>query len=182
LAALHTMPIMAHLRPLIEARSGAPTLQCDLSAMRDYLGFDPAAMRRDGFDPSTIEMHEQYYDRLEAFAQHPLIGEYLTTLTPIDSYEASGIGVCTLHHIRETTFGEGSPDSDLFPHGFVPIAGDGGGNSVSFHSPSGRVIFAHHERTDDIIAGDAPVLSDDIGAFLDDLIHDRLTERLDELD
>ena len=123
------MPSMHHLRPLIEAKSGGPTLLCDAIAIRGYLGFDPAAMRRDGFDPSTIEMHEQYYDRLEAFAQHPLIGEYLTSLTPTESYEASGVWVCTLRQIRKTTFGEGSPDSDLFPHGFIPIAGDGGGNS-----------------------------------------------------
>ncbi len=150
--------------------------------MRDYLGFDPKAMRRDGFDPCTIELQEQYYDRLEAFAQHPLIGEYLTSLTPTESYEASGVWVCTLRQIRESTFGEGSPDSDLFPHGFIPIAGDGGGNSVSFHTPSGRVIFAHHQSTDEVIAGVAPVLSVDIAAFLDDLVHDRLTERLDELD
>ncbi len=176
------MPGLAHLRAAIEARSGTPVLRCDVSAFRKYLGFDPAGMRRDGFDPSTIELHEQFYDRLESFVQHPLIGEYLTTLTPTESYEVSGVWVCTLCQIRDDTFGEGSPESDLFPHGYIPVAGDGGGNSVSFHFPSGRVVFAHHERMSDIIAGDVEVLSEDIGGFLDDLVGDRLTERLDELD
>ena len=53
---------------------------------------------------------------------------------------------------------------------------------MSFHFPSGRVIFAHHERTSDIIAGDIEILSGDIGRFLNDFLHDRLTEKLDELD
>ena len=150
--------------------------------MRSHLGFDPAAMRRGGFEPSAIELHQQFFERLEAVAEHPLIGEYLTTLTPTESYQASGVWVCTLQQIRDATFGEGSPDSDLFPHGYIPNAGDGGGNSVSFHSPSGRIIFAHHERTSDIIAGDIEVLAEDIAAFLDEFLHDRLTERLDELD
>jgi hypothetical protein len=179
---LHAMLNLVHLRNVIEKKSGAPTLQCEPAAMRRYLGFDKAAMQRDGFDPSTIEMHEQFYGRLESFMQHPLIGEYLTSLTPIESYNASGVWVCTLRQIRDATFGEGSPDSDLFPHGYIPVAGDGGGNSVSFHSPSGRVIFAHHERTSDIIAGDEQVLAEDICQFLDDLVHDRLTDELDALD
>jgi hypothetical protein len=176
------MPSLAHLKPLIEEKSGAPVLLCESSAMRGYLGFDPAAMRRDGYDPSTVEMHEQFYERFESAAEHPLIAEYLTTLTPTESYEASGIWVATLRQIRDAGFGEGSPDSDLFPHGYFAVAGDGGGNSVCFHSPSGRVIFAHHERTSEIIAGKLEILSEDIGSFLDDLLHDRLTERLDELD
>ncbi len=176
------MASLAHLKPVIEAKSGAPTLQCEPAEMRGYLGFDPAAMRRDGFDASTIEIHEQFYERFQSFTAHPLIGEYLATLTPTQAYQASGVWVCTLRQMRDSAFGEGSPDSDLFPHGYIPIAGDGGGNSVSFHFPSGRVIFAHHERTSEIIAGDVAVLAEDIGTFLDDLVHDRLTERLDELD
>ena len=63
-----------------------------------------------------------------------------------------------------------------------PSQATAGGNSVSFHFPSGRVIFAHHERTSDIIAGDIEILSGDIGRFLNDFLHDRLTEKLDELD
>jgi hypothetical protein len=53
---------------------------------------------------------------------------------------------------------------------------------VSFHFPSGRVIFAHHEPASEIIAGEVQLLSEDIATSLDDLLHDRLTERLDELD
>jgi len=176
------MANLSHLKAVIEEKSGGPTLQCDPEAVRIYLGFDAAAMRRAGFDPSTIEMHEQFYERLELAAQHPLIGEYLTTLTPTESYEASGIWIATLHQIRDAGFGEGTPDAALFPHGYIAVAGDGGGNSICFHSPSGRVIFAHHEHTADIIAGDIEVLSQDIERFLDDLLRDRLTQRLDELD
>ncbi|HMO65545.1 MAG TPA: hypothetical protein PKE47_10065 [Verrucomicrobiota bacterium] len=170
---------MAHLRPVIEAKSGAPAVQCAPDSLRAQFGFDPDEMRRRGFDPSTIELHEQFYERLETCMEHPQIGEYLTTLTPTESYQASGVWIATLQQIRDSAFGESSPDSDLFPHGYVPIAGDGCGNSVSFHSPSGRVIFAHHEQAADIIAGDVQLLAEDIATFLDDLLHDRLTERLD---
>ena len=176
------MPSLHHLRPVIEAKSGAPTIQCSSDSMRVQLGFDPGEMRRSGFDPSTIELHEQFYEHLESCMEHPLIGEYLTALTPTESYQASGVWIATLHQIRDSAFGGGSPDSELFPHGYIAIAGDGSGNSVSFHSPSGRVIFAHHEHAADIIAGDVQLLSEDIARFLEDLLHDRLTDRLDELD
>jgi hypothetical protein len=176
------MPSLRHLRPVIEAKSGAPTLQCAPDSIRAQLGFDPDGMPRSGFDPSTIELHEQFYQRLESYMEHPLIGEYLATLTPTESYQASGVWVATLQQIRDSAFGEGSPDSDLFPHDYISVAGDGGGNSVTFHFPSGRVTFAHHEQTADIITGDVQLLSEDIATFLDDLLHDTLTERLDELD
>lgn len=140
------------------------------------------AWRGSGFDLSTIELHGQFYERLESSMEHPLIGEYLTTLTPTESYQASGVWIATLQQIRDSAFGDGSPDSELFPHGYISIAGDGCGNSVSFHFPSGRVIFAHHEPASEIIAGEVQLLSEDIATFLDDLLHDRLTERLDELD
>lgn len=176
------MSHLSHFIPIIEAKSGAPPLQFASDTLRELLGFDPEEMRRSGYDPSTIELDEQYYKQLESCMEHPLIGEYLTTLTPLESYETSGVWVATLQQIRKCTFSRGWPDSQLFPHGYIPIAGDGGGNSVSFHSPSGRVVFAHHEQTDKIIAGNILVLSEDITSFLDDLLHDRLTERLEELD
>src|SRR4030095_4377531 len=122
------MPSLAHLSPVVEAKSGAPTLQCAPDAIRAQLGFDPAEMRQSGFDPSTIELHEQFYKRLVSALEHPLIGEYLTTLTPTESLQASGVWVATLQQIRDSAFGEGSPDSDLFLHGYISIAGDGGGN------------------------------------------------------
>src|SRR5688572_18719221 len=116
------MPNLAHLKPLIETKSGAPTLQCERDSLRAQLGFDPDEMRRSGFDPSTIELHEQFYQRLESSLEHPLIGEYLTTLTPTESYEASGVWVATLRQICDSAFGEGSPDADLFPHGYLAVA------------------------------------------------------------
>src|SRR5688572_20462254 len=113
------MPTLTHLRPLIEVKSGASTLQCTPESLRAQLGFDVDEMRRSGFDNSTIELHEQFYARLESALEHPLICEYLTTLTPVESYEASGVWVATLQQIRDAAFGEGSPDSELFSHGYV---------------------------------------------------------------
>ncbi len=177
------MPSLAHLKSVIEAKSGAPTVQCDATAFRARVGFDLDEMRSRGFDPSVIEEHQTYNDRLDELFAHPVIGEYFATLTPSRSYEASGVWVGTLDDLRGVIFPpDSTPESQLFPHGYIPLAGDGGGNSICFHLASGRVIFAHHERTSEIIDGDAPTLSADIESFLMDLLHDRLTERLDELD
>ena len=175
------MKKLTRFKALIEAKSKVPTLDCEVTAFRAHLGFSPDTMRRDGFDPSTIELHEQFFNRLESYAEQPLIGEYLTTLTPTDSYEASGVWVCTLKQIKNAAFGGGSPDEDLFPHGYVPIAGDGCGNSISFHFPSGLVVFAHHERVQEAIAGDHCILADDIASFLDGFLNDRFAARLEEL-
>ena len=176
------MASLAHLKPLIEAKSGAPTFQVAPDSIRARLGFHPDEMRRSGFDPSTIELHERFYETFESFMAHPLIGEYLTSLTPTQSYRASNIWVATLQQIRNTALGDGSPDWDLFRHGYISIAGSVGGNSVCLHNPSGRVIWADHERTSRIIEGDVQILSEDIDAFLTDLVHDRLERILDELD
>lgn len=139
-------------------------------------------MRQSGFDPSTIELHEQFYARLEGFMEHLIIGEYLSTLTPTKSYEASGVGVATLQQIRDAAFGEGSPEAELFAHGYIAIAGSVGGNSICFHYPSGQVVWADHERTSEIIEGDVQILSEDLAAFLADFVEDRLTQTLDRLD
>ncbi len=175
------MKKLTHLKALIEAKSGGPTVGCEVNAIRTHLGFSPETMRRDGFDPSTIELHEQFYSLFESYADHPLIEEYLSTLTPTESYEASGVWVSTLEQIRDAAFGGGSPDVDLFPHGYVPVAGDGCGNSISFHFPSGVVVFAHHERVQEIIAGDTCILAEDIASFLDGFLNDRFATRLEKL-
>jgi hypothetical protein len=147
------------------------------------VGFDLNELRRRGFDPSVIEEHQTFNYRLKKFFTHPIIGEYFGTLTPARSYQASGVWVGTLDDLRGEIFPpDSSPESQLLPHGYIPVAGDGCGNSICFHLVSGRVIFAHHEQTSEIIDGDAPILSEDLGAFLTDLLHDRLTEKLDELD
>ncbi len=177
------MPSLAHLKSVIEAKSGAPTIQCDATAFLARAGFDLDEMRSRGFDPSVIEEHQAYNNHLAELFAHPVIGEYLATLTPSRSYEASGVWVGTLDGLRAEIFPpDSSPESQLFPHGYFPLAGDGGGNSICFHLASGRVIFAHHELTSEVIHGDAPILSEDLDAFLTDLLHDKLTERLDELD
>lgn len=176
------MPKLAHLRRVIEAKSGAPTVQCAPRDIGARLGFDPAEMRRSGFDPATIELYEQFYASLQSFMVHPGFGEYLISLTPTKSYQASGLRVATLKQIRDSAFDEGSPEAELFPHGYLSIAGSVSGNSVSLHRASGNVVWADHRRPADIIAGDVPVLADDFEAFLTDLVHDRLKQRFAELD
>ena len=54
------MATLTHVKPLIEAKSGAPTVQCTPDARRAQLGFDAEEMRRSCFDRSTIDLHEQF--------------------------------------------------------------------------------------------------------------------------
>ncbi len=175
------MSDLTNLAKLIEAKSRGKTLQFEPDEFRRQLGFDMKAMQESGFDPSTVELHEKFYSRLESYAKHPLIGYYLTNLTPTQSYKTSGVWIATLQQIRDCSFGEGSPESDLFAHGYISIAGDGSGNSISFHFPSGRVVFAHHEQISNILAGKVHLLSEDIATFMHELIQDKLTELLESL-
>lgn len=172
------MPALPHFRLRVEQKSGALPVVCSAMELRSHLGFDPAAMRRDGFDPSTLELHEQYYEALEAAAGPGVLGDYLTTLTPRNRYEASGIWVSTLREIRDATLAEGGPEAVLFRHGYLPLAGDDAGNSVVVHIPSGRVLFAHHERIEELLAGEHDEVAQTLEGFLDDLLTDRLTESL----
>lgn len=91
----------------------------------------------------------------------------------------------------------------LLPYGYLPFATSVGGNAICFHAPTGRVVWADHESfgTEEItykdrstghyltvaftaedIAQAVVTLSDDLDAFSTDLVHDRLTAALDELD
>jgi hypothetical protein len=91
---------------------------------------------------------------------------------------------------------------DLFPRGYLVIATSIGGNAVCFHE-SGAVYWFDHssfydgrvsykdrrtgewiyeDLTDESIARAGVLLSPRIEPFLEQLLTDRLTERLDALD
>ena len=196
------MPNMAHLRPLIEAKAGTRPVLCDADGLRSRLGYDVAAMRSSGYDPSIIAEHERFNECLESFIGHRQFGEYLSTLTPSSGYQASGITMLPLDGIRQEAQ-ELAPGARLLPHGYLVFASSVGGNAVCFDSRLGRVVWADHDSfsEDDITCKDRSTgkyrtvpftpehiaqavvpLADDFETFLNELLHDRLEERLDELD
>jgi hypothetical protein len=193
---------MADLKTLIEAKTGTSLVSCDAGSLRARLGYDVAAMRSNGYDPSIIEEHETFNALLEPFIEHPQFGEYLATLTPQSGYQASGVAVLPLDGIRQEAQAL-APGARLLPHGYLVFASSVGGNAVCFDSQSGRVVWADHDSfgRDDITYKDRSTgkyrtvpftpehvaqavvpLSDDFEAFLTELLHDKLEERLDELD
>jgi len=159
-------------------------------------------MRASGYDPSVIEEHEAFNERLQRFMAHPQFGRYLRALTPVEVFAASGVRVLPLDSIREE-IQELAPGARLFPHGYMPFATSIGGNAICFHAPTGCVVWADHDSfgADDITYKDRETgdyrtvpfthehiaqaivpLADDFDAFLADLVQDRLQTRLDELD
>ncbi len=159
-------------------------------------------MRSSGFDPSIIAEHEAFNEQLEMVIGHTQFGKYLANLTPQEVYAASGVRVLSLAAIR-AEIQENAPGTRIFPHGYLPFATSIGGNAVCFHVPTGRVVWADHDSfgTDDItyknrstgsyrtvpftpehVAQAVVPLGEDFDLFVADLIHDRLVERLDELD
>jgi hypothetical protein len=193
---------MDNLAAMIAAKSGSHLVSCDADSLRSRLGYDVVSMRASGYDPSVIEEHEAFNERLERFIAHPQFGRYLAALTPTEVFGASGVRVLSLDAIREE-IQELAPGARLFPHGYMPFATSVGGNAICFHAPTGQVVWADHDSfdADDItykdrdtgdyrtvpfspehIAEAVVPLADDFHAFLADLVHDRLKTRLDELD
>jgi len=193
---------MDNLAAMIAAKSGSRLVSCDADGLRSRLGYDVVSMRASGYDPSIIEQHEAFNERLERFIAHPQFGWYLAALTPTEVFGASGVRVLPLAAIREE-IQELAPGARLFPHGYMPFATSVGGNTICFHAPTGQVVWADHDSfgADDItykdrdtgdyrtvpftpehIAEAVVPLADDFHAFLADLVHDRLKTRLDELD
>ena len=191
---------IAHLKSLVETKVGN-LVSCDANNLRSQLGYDIAAMRVSGYDPSIIREHELFNERLEPFITHPQFGEYLATLTPKDGYRASGVTALPLHSIRQETQ-ELAPGARLLPHGYLVFATSVGGNAVCFDSRSGRVVWADHDSfgENDITYKDRTTgkyrtipfttehvdqavvpLSNDFATFLTELLHDRLEGRLDAL-
>jgi hypothetical protein len=193
---------MNKLALVIEAKSGGSPVCHDRNSLRLLLGHDVDTMRASGYDPSIIAEHETFNERLEPFIAHPQIGRYLGNLTPQEVFGASGVRVLPLDAIREE-IQELAPGASLFPYGYLPIATSIGGNAICLHAPTGRVVWVDHGcfDEDDITYEDRSTgkyhtvpytpeniekalvpLADDFETFLADLLHDRLEERLDELD
>jgi hypothetical protein len=191
-----------NLAAIIEAKSGGRLLSCDADGLRSRLGYDVVSMRTSAYDPSVVEEHEAFNDRLEQFIAHPQFGRYLRALTPNEVFGASGVGVLPLDAIREE-IQELAPGTRLFPYGYMPFATSIGGNAICFHAPTGQVVWADHDSfgadevtykdrdtgdyrtvpfTPECIAQAVVPLAGDFDAFLADLMHDRLETRLDELD
>lgn len=196
------MPSMTHLRPLIEAKSGACPVSCDAAGLRSRLGYDVASMRSSGYDPSVIAEHEMFNEWLEPFIAHPQFGEYLASLSPQGVYAASGVRMLPHSGIRQE-IQQLAPGARVFRYGYLAFATSIGGNAVCFHAPTGRVVWADHDSfgSNDItykdrntsdyrtvpftlehVAQAVVPLADDLEAFLANLMRDRLEERLDELD
>jgi len=193
------MNSIPQLRALIEQRSNCSVLNLDDTALRSLLCYDLDEMRRSGFDPSTIEYHQQFNKRMEMFITHPQIGAYLRHLTTRDGVEASGIGLMPLESIKESVGEDCGPGGYIFPFGYLPIGGSTGGNLLCVNLPSGEVGWADHEGFSDdsvnyrddatgewrtaeladenIKKGIIP-LSYDLEPFLHDLLNDRLTAKL----
>ncbi len=193
---------MTDLAAIVEARSGRSPASHNADSLRSRLGHDVAAMRDAGHDPDIVREHEALNERLGPFIAHPQFGQYLAALTPREVFMASGIRVLPVDAIRDEIY-ELAPGAWLFPFGYMPFATSIGGNAVCFHAPTARVVWADHDSfgedeinyldrntgeyrfvpfTPEHIELAVVPLSGDFCMFLADLLHDRLTVRLAELD
>ena len=196
------MATLAHLQSVVAAKSHASVVHCSVDEARQALGFDVAAMRRDGFDPAIIEEHEAINDVINSFLSDPIIGEYVTTLTPREIYCASGVRVLPLKTIRNEIIPGAGPGGYMFPHGYLVFATSIGGNAICFSSRGGVVWADHDSFTDDLITYKNRTtgewrsvsfardnielaivkLADNSPKFLTELLNDELKNSLDSLD
>jgi hypothetical protein len=196
------MSDLANLKSVIERKSGHRPVSFDARDLRSRLGYDIDSMQQNGFDPSIIDEHKAFNDQLEAIFDHPELFEYLSTLTPEETYMASGITVLTVDAIKNE-IQQFAPGALLFSYGFLPLASSVGGNIISFHKPTNRIVWADHDsfngnqicfkdrttkqwrwipfRPENIDQA-LVLLATDLKTFLDDLLNDKLEKQLDELD
>ena len=143
-------------------------------------------------------------DELAGQEPHPDVVEYLSHCLPISTYAASGVRVLPIQAI-EREMGEASaPGSFIRPFGYVIIAISVGGNAICAHASTGRVFWANHdsfssdtimfenratrdweylyEYSSENVERAMLLLSENVEAFFTDLLADRLSDRLDELD
>ncbi len=86
--------------------------------MNDLLE-DIEAMRRAGYDPSTIELYDSYNNLIQRFLDSP-IGDYVRSIEGQENRMVAGGGLLGSSSIkREIT--EFNPGSFLFPRGYLPI-------------------------------------------------------------
>ena len=196
------MSDLENLKTVVERKSGQKPIHFDTEELRSRLGYDIGSMQQNGFDPSIIEEHQTFNDRLEAAISHPDVSEYLTGLTTENVYSASGVRVLTIDSIKEE-IQQLAPSSFLFQYGYLPIASSIGGNVVYLHMPTNRVIWANHDSfcgeeisfqnrvtkkweyipfSPDNIEKALVPLAADLKTFLSDLLDDKLEQQLDKLD
>lgn len=200
-SSLAFIQVVKELAKIVELKSKVAPGRYTVEDLRLRLGYDTGEMRRSDYDPSIIEQHERFNARLEALLLHPVIGTYLRELTPQQPYQASGVAVHHLDGIKEEIQSL-SPGAYIVWHGYLVFASNAGGNALCFHAPTGRVVWADHEMTEDSIMFKdpatgryrelaltpenlevgLPTVTRDIPTFLTDLLHDRLTDQLDSLD
>jgi hypothetical protein len=143
-------------------------------------------------------------DELLNTTAHPDVRQYLYYCLPFKTYLASEMRVLSLESIL-MEMGESSvPGSFLRPFGYLIIATSVGGNAVCVHQDSGRVFWADHDSfSDDTITfknratgewkylyEDSPEnvesamvpLSQTLENFMNDLLTDQLSTKLDALD
>lgn len=132
------------------------------------------------------------------------ICEYLLECQTENSYQASGIYIGGDEKVMRRANFEFAPGVFLFPYNFLSIASDIGGNEICVHSITGNVYFASHsafdedyvyytnEETGQLI--DIPglnyknilkglvFLDNNFEKFLIDLLNNRLTDKLEQLD
>ena len=196
------MAALAHLQPMVIAKSHADVVRCSIDEARLALGFDIAAMLKNGFEPAIVEEHEAINGIIDSFLSNLVIREYLTTLTPREVYSASGVRLLPLEDIRGEIARGAAPGGFIFPHGYLVFATSTGGNTICLHAQGGVVWADHHSFTNhlitykDRITGEwrevpftpenielATVkLSNDAPTFLADLLNDRLETELGSLD
>ncbi len=190
----------AHLKGLIEKKSGCRTVRCDRITLRSKLAFNTAAMLGRTYVPSLMK---QILDqRLDSLLAHPLIGEYLTNLTPPQVYVASGVRILPLEAINDH-IQHVAPFGSIFWDGYLVIATSFYENAIFFHAPSGRVVWAYYDSftdrsisyqerstgqwycvpyTSENVEKAVVNLSDDIEAFLIELLADQWQRQLEELE
>ena len=154
-----------------------------------------------GASPVKYKQHE--LRDFSACIGHEDVRDYLTCCLPAERYSASSVSVHNLDRIRGEVCEGAGPGGFIFPHGYVVIASSVGGNAICFHSPSGRVFWADHESftresisykdratrkwcylpfTPENIQRAVVQLSDNIEAFLKELLSDKLEKQFDALD
>ena len=141
---------------------------------------------------------------LKEFLVSKDVTEYLRFCLPFRIYGASEVRVLDLSSINEEMCEGAAPGGFIRLYGYLVIASDVGGNAIVVHHSTGRVFWVDHESfsADQIAYKDRTttrwkylyeytpqnvetacvLLSEDFERFLMDLLSDRLTDKLDQLD
>lgn len=154
-----------------------------------------------GVEP--LRLGEEQLVEFGSFLVRPDAREYLTACLSEEGYQASGVNVCSVTALHDENLSGASPGMFIFPHGYLVFATSIGGNALCVHDSSGRVYWAEHDAFSDYwvtykdpetgeyedlpptaenISKAMTPVADRLEDFLLDLLGDRLTDKLDELD